>query len=196
MSFDPGTRLGPYEILALIGAGGMGKVYRARDHRLGRDVAVKIVATDRPGDAGLLARLEQEARTAASLSHPNIVAVFGRWEVYVKPYPGPGARRQISTGGGAEVVWARNGRELFYRIGTKLMGVDIQTTPAFSTGTPHVVVDGTFAPGQPGLPGYDVSMDGQRFLMVKPGDGEAAQRPIHVVINWFEELRRLAAAAR
>ena len=54
----------------------MGEVYRARDHRLGRDVAVKIVATDRPGDAGLLARLEQEARTAASLSHPNIVAVF------------------------------------------------------------------------------------------------------------------------
>src|SRR5262245_43444781 len=54
----------------------MGEVYRARDHRLTRDVAIKIVATGRPDDQSLLARLEQEARTAASLNHPNIVAVF------------------------------------------------------------------------------------------------------------------------
>ena len=137
------------------------------------------------------ARLSPDDRWMAYTSNES-----GRWEVYVKPYPGPGARRQISSGGGAEVVWARNGRELFYRIGTKLMGVDIQTTPGFSTGTPHVVVDGSFAPGQPGLPGYDVSIDGQRFLMVKPGDAEAAPRPIHVIVIWHDELRRLAAAAR
>jgi len=91
-------------------------------------------------------------------------------------------------------VWARNGRELFYRNGTKL--VDIQTAPAFSAGVPHVLFDGAFAPGQPGLPGYDVSVDGQRFLMIKAGDTEAVQRPIHVVLNWFDELRRLTATAR
>jgi serine/threonine protein kinase len=76
MSLAPGTRLGPYEIVALIGAGGMGVVYRARDQRLGRDVAIKVIATDRGNDPALLARLEQEARTAASLNHPNIVAIF------------------------------------------------------------------------------------------------------------------------
>jgi serine/threonine-protein kinase len=137
------------------------------------------------------ARLSPDDRWMAYTSNES-----SRWEAYVKPYPGPGARRQISTGGGTEVVWARNGRELFYRNGTKLMGVDIQTTPTFSTGSPHVVIEGTFAPGQPGLPGYDVSMDGQRFLMVKLGDAEAAQRPIHIVINWFDELRRLTTTAR
>jgi serine/threonine protein kinase len=137
------------------------------------------------------ARLSPDDRWMAYSSNES-----GRWEAYVKPYPGPGARRQISTGGGAEVVWARSGRELFYRNGTKLMGVDVETAPAFSTGAPHVVIDGAYAPGQPGLPGYDVSIDGQRFLMVKPVDAEAAQRPIHIVINWFDELRRLTASAR
>jgi serine/threonine-protein kinase len=120
----------------------------------------------------------------------------GRWEVYVKPFPGPGARRQISRGGGAEVVWARNGRELFFRNGSSLMAAAIQLTPDFSHGAPYVVFEGAFVPGQPGLPGYDVSLDGQRFLIVKPGDAEAAQRPIHLVLNWFDELRRLTAAAR
>jgi Tol biopolymer transport system component len=88
------------------------------------------------------ARLSPDDRWMAYTSNES-----SRWEAYVKPYPGPGARRQISTGGGTEVVWARNGRELFYRNGTKLMGVDIQTTPTFSTGSPHVVIEGTFAPG-------------------------------------------------
>src|SRR5207302_8973 len=115
---------------------------------------------------------------------------LGHWEVYVKPYPGPGARRQISNGGGAEIVWARSGRELFYRNGTKLMAVDIQTTPSFSAGNPRVLFDGPFTSGQPGLPGYDVSLDGQRFLMVKPAEAGAAQRAIHVIVNWFADLHR------
>ncbi len=137
------------------------------------------------------ARLSLDDRWMAYTSNES-----GRWEVYIKPYPGPGARRQISIDGGAEVVWARNGRELFYRNGPKLMAVDIQTAPSFSVGDPHVVFEGTFAPGQPGLPGYDVSVDGQRFLMVKPSDAEAAQRPIHVIVNWFDEHLRLTTPAR
>ena len=76
MPITPGLRLGPYEILGLIGAGGMGEVYRARDTRLGRDVAVKVLPAESAADAGRLRRFEQEARAVASLNHPNILALF------------------------------------------------------------------------------------------------------------------------
>jgi len=71
-----GTRLGPYEIVASIGAGGMGEVYRARDTRLGRDVAVKVLPFDAAGDPDRLRRFSEEARAAAALNHPNILAVY------------------------------------------------------------------------------------------------------------------------
>jgi serine/threonine protein kinase len=71
-----GTRLGPYEILAPLGAGGMGEVYRAQDPRLGRQVAIKILPPERAFDPQRLHRFEQEARAASSLSHPHILAVF------------------------------------------------------------------------------------------------------------------------
>lgn len=81
MSIPPGTTLGPYEIVALIGAGGMGEVYKARDTRLGRDVAVKVLPASFAADPERLRRFEQEARAVASLSHPNILAVhdIGRY---------------------------------------------------------------------------------------------------------------------
>src|SRR5438270_9070042 len=69
------TRLGPYEILAPLGAGGMGEVYRARDHRLGRDVAVKVLPEPFAHDPDRRARFEREARVVAALSHPNILAI-------------------------------------------------------------------------------------------------------------------------
>ena len=76
MSLVSGTRLGPYEIVAPVGAGGMGEVYRARDTRLGRDVAVKVLPQAFASDTERLRRFEQEARAVAALSHPNILAVF------------------------------------------------------------------------------------------------------------------------
>ena len=76
MRLSAGTRLGPYEIVALIGAGGMGDVYRARDSRLGRDVAIKVLPIAFSADADRLHRFEQEARAAAALNHPNILAVY------------------------------------------------------------------------------------------------------------------------
>jgi eukaryotic-like serine/threonine-protein kinase len=76
MSLSSGTRLGPYEILAPLGAGGMGEVYRARDTRLGRDVALKILPESFARDTDRLHRFEQEARAVAALNHPNILAVF------------------------------------------------------------------------------------------------------------------------
>ncbi len=76
MAVAAGTKLGPYEVLSPLGAGGMGEVYRARDSRLGRDVAVKVLPAGYSNDAELLRRFEQEARATAALNHPNILALF------------------------------------------------------------------------------------------------------------------------
>jgi len=75
MTIPAGTRLGAYEIVALLGAGGMGEVYRARDSRLGREVAIKVLPESLARDAQAMARFEREALAVASLSHPNILAI-------------------------------------------------------------------------------------------------------------------------
>jgi serine/threonine protein kinase len=77
MPLSPGDRLGPYEILAPIGAGGMGEVYRARDTKLERDVAIKVLPPALAQDPERLARFEREAKVLASLNHPNIAAIYG-----------------------------------------------------------------------------------------------------------------------
>src|SRR5207237_8770479 len=80
MPLAPGSRLGPYEILASLGAGGMGEVYRARDNKLGREVAVKVLPERLAADSAALERFEREARAVAALSHPNVLGIyeFGR----------------------------------------------------------------------------------------------------------------------
>src|SRR6266581_9649556 len=77
MSLGPGTRLGPYEIQSAIGAGGMGEVYRARDTKLGRDVALKVIPDTFALDPDRLARFTREAHVLASLNHPHIAAIYG-----------------------------------------------------------------------------------------------------------------------
>jgi eukaryotic-like serine/threonine-protein kinase len=76
MGLDAGARLGPYEVRGLLGAGGMGEVYRARDPRLGRDVAIKVLPGAAAVDADRLERFQREARAAGALNHPNVLAVF------------------------------------------------------------------------------------------------------------------------
>src|SRR6187397_3076770 len=76
MPLNTGARLGSYEIIAPLGAGGMGEVYRARDPKLGRDVAIKVLPDRLAQDPAALARFEREARAVAALSHPNILAIF------------------------------------------------------------------------------------------------------------------------
>ncbi len=86
MTLSAGSRLGPYEILAAIGAGGMGEVYRARDERLKRDVAIKVLPVSFSTDPDRLRRFEQEAQAAGALNHPNITAVYDVGEHEGAPY--------------------------------------------------------------------------------------------------------------
>jgi eukaryotic-like serine/threonine-protein kinase len=76
MTLAAGTRLGSYEVLSPLGAGGMGEMYRARDTRLSREVALKVLPEEVSADHDRLARFEQEARSASALNHPNIVTIF------------------------------------------------------------------------------------------------------------------------
>src|SRR5689334_22569301 len=76
MTLAAGSRLGAYEILSPLGAGGMGEVYRAKDARLGREVAIKVLPTAMASDPDRRARFEQEARSASALNHPNILTIY------------------------------------------------------------------------------------------------------------------------
>jgi serine/threonine protein kinase len=90
MALTTGSRLGPYQITAAIGAGGMGEVYKATDTRLDRSVAIKVLPDHVAGDPELKQRFEREAKTLAALSHPHICPVFdesGQFEVYVRSFP-------------------------------------------------------------------------------------------------------------
>jgi Tol biopolymer transport system component len=118
----------------------------------------------------------------------------GRAEIYVQPYPGPGGKWQVSTEGGTEPVWSRTGRELFYRSANKMMAVDTTVTPGFVAGKPHVLFEGEYGASVFPLTGvaYDVTADGQQFIMVKETEGASAPVQINIVLNWFEELRRRA----
>jgi len=114
----------------------------------------------------------------------------GRQEVYVQPFPGPGGKRQMSTEGGNQPVWARNGQELFYRNASQMIAVDITTEPTFSAGTPKLLFGGTFQVSAAARANYDVTPDGQRFVMVQEGGADSEVSQINVVLNWFEELKQ------
>jgi serine/threonine-protein kinase len=118
----------------------------------------------------------------------------GRIEVYVQPYPGPGAKIQISTEGGTEPLWDPTGRELFYRQGKRMMAVEVSTQPNFSAGNPRVLFETSDTQSEGYGMTYDVSPDGQRFLMIQPIEEEAPPTQINVVLNWAEELKRRVPA--
>jgi hypothetical protein len=142
--------------------------------------------------------LDSEANEAAPALSPD-----GHWiayssdrtgncEIYVEKFPELGTRRQISTAGGAEAAWSPDGRELYYRERDKLMSVTIDTDAGFAVSTPKMLFDGLPAPYCTAR-NYDVSPDGQRFLVAQLGIGaDSVVAPdIVIVQNWFEELKRL-----
>jgi eukaryotic-like serine/threonine-protein kinase len=122
----------------------------------------------------------------------------GRYEVYVQPYPGPGGKFQISTDGGTEPVWNPKGRELFYRTGDKMMAVDIRTQPSFSAGKPKMLFQGPYVPTRASFPYYDVSPDGEHFLMIKLNESASSSPLTQIVLvqSWFEELKQKVPAGK
>jgi serine/threonine-protein kinase len=116
----------------------------------------------------------------------------GRDEVYVRPVEGSGGKWQISTQGGGEPVWARSGKELFYRDGDKMMAVAVETKPQFTAGKPKLLFEGHYETSNYTnyLRNYDVSLDSQHFLMVKAGEQVTSATQISIILNWFEELKR------
>jgi Tol biopolymer transport system component len=136
-----------------------------------------------------------EGQSGASLS-PD-----GRWlayaadptrsfEIWVSPFPGPGAAVRVSPDGGVEPIWSRDGRELFYRAGSRVMAVAVQPGSEFRFSPPVLLFDSQFELARPGNqpPSYDVAPDG-RFVFLKP-PAAIQSAPITVVVNWVEELEQ------
>ena len=135
--------------------------------------------------AELAAALSPDGRWLAYQSNES-----ERPEIYVRDMAGAGGRWQISTGGGEEPRWSHDGRELYYRNGNLLMSVAISTTPTFKASTPTNLFDGIFDLRTNTGITYDVDPKGNRFLMIRQAEESSAPK-VMVVLNWFDELRRL-----
>ena len=131
------------------------------------------------------ARLSPDGRWLSYVSNET-----GRTEIYLRPFPGPGERLQVSTDGGTQAIWSPNGREIFYRVDDKMMAVDVTTGPVLKLSSPKLLFEARYAYGAGiTIPNFDVSRDGQRFVMVKP---EAGAGRLNVVLNWFADRARAA----
>jgi len=123
----------------------------------------------------------------------------GRWEVYVRPFPGPGGKWQVSAEGGYQPLWSRNGKQLFYwsNDDQRVWVVDVRNDGGFSASKPRLLFKAPeFSLGIPAR-SWDISLDGQRFLMVK--EEERKPQPVTemiLVMNWFEELKHLAPTGK
>jgi len=113
--------------------------------------------------------------------------------VYVRPFPGAGEKFVISNGGGTEPVWARSGRELFFRNGDRFMAVDVGAGSAFSAGRPRLMFT-MHTQSSLGRTSYDVSPDGQTFVMTDSGEEDRAAEQVMLLQNWFDELKRLTSS--
>jgi len=108
----------------------------------------------------------------------------------VSPFPGPGPRRQVSIEGGTEPLWSRDGRELFFQSGAKLMSVSVTPGRTLSFGTPRLVHEGRFLRSINGNTPWTVTRDGQRFLRIQQVEPERLVTQISLVFNWFEQALR------
>ncbi|HEY7682351.1 MAG TPA: protein kinase [Gemmatimonadales bacterium] len=133
--------------------------------------------------------LSPDGRWVAYVSNES-----GRNEVYVRPYPGPGGRWQVSLDGGAEPLWSPTGREIFYRQAERMMTAAVRTQGGFEIGSRTQLFTGAFDQAQFGTRAYDVNRDGRTFVMLQPlvGTGQA----VAVTLNWFENATKKGRTAR
>ncbi|NNE47206.1 MAG: protein kinase [Rhodothermales bacterium] len=126
----------------------------------------------------------------------------GQWEVYVQPFPGPGGVMQVSSGGGAEPVWAPDGNTLYYRLpsGRKIWAVDVSAPPIASAeptldlGRPRFVLEGSFFTCSKWGRSYDVTPDGEQFVVIAQDWPGAQRKMFNVVVNWATEVNQLLAS--
>ena len=131
------------------------------------------------------ARLSPDGRWLVYVSNES-----GQNDVYLRAFPAVDRRWSISTQGGTQPLWNPNGKEIFYRNGDKMMAVDVTTTPQVKLSTPRVLFEQRYAYGAGiTMANYDVTQDGQRFIMVKDESGAAR---LNIVLNWLSELTRMA----
>jgi serine/threonine-protein kinase len=117
----------------------------------------------------------------------------GRSEVYVRAAEPGGGRWQVSSDGGLQPHWSANGKELYYRIGDKMMVSSVVTQPIFSCGRPRVLFEGSFLLGG-AVNDYDLTPDGREFLMLRDDSPHRGLTEYKVIVNWFQELKKLEAA--
>jgi serine/threonine-protein kinase len=174
----------------------------------GRQLALTQVNPESRGDILILAAGENaRPKPWKNTRHNEWGAVFspggrtiaytsdqsGRDEVYVEPYAGAGESRRVSTDGGYGAAWTQHGRELVYRSGDAVMALAITDHPGLSAGRPWKLFAGRYQGPSAGWPGYDVTSDGRRFVMIRRKEEAEGPTQLYVVQGWFEELRRLVA---
>jgi hypothetical protein len=206
MALITSSRLGAYEILAQLGAGGMGEVYRAKDTKLGREVALKILPATFTNDPERLARFRREAQVLASLNHPHIGAIYDLDEANgtqyaAYPFWSPDSRSigffaegklkaidwQVSVSGGVQPRWRRDGKELFFLATDRrtmfATPVQIRSGEGVDVGAPvSLFATRVIPPPNSGKHQYAVSPDEQRFLINIAI--ESATAPITLLLNW------------
>ena len=188
-------RLAPSEAIQLPASWAVdGRVlaFVERHPTTGRDIWMLPLIGDRKPHTFLNAAFDESAprfsmdgRLIAYVSNES-----GQNEVYVRSFPGPSGPRRISESGGTEPVWAPNARTLFYRTGDRMMSVRLGSD-AEPAGAPELLFSGNFEPGTLDLANYDVMPDGQRFVMVRATETEAA-RELRVALQWLHEVTSAA----
>jgi serine/threonine-protein kinase len=164
---------------------------------------IGLLSLTESGGARLLIESEANEHTAKFSSDGSWIAYTsdesGQREVYVRPFPEPGGRTQISSDGGLEPVWSRDGRKLFYRRNLDLMSVEVETGLPFSAGPPRIEIPrGLYYSPFQTAGSYDVTQNGGLLMLDYGGlDSRASSREsLIVVLDWFEELKRLVPTER
>jgi serine/threonine-protein kinase len=163
-------------------------IFTERSPSTGRDLMILHVNDDKRTEPFLqtpynegAARFSPDGRWISYVSDET-----GRPEIYVRPFPGPGSKWRISSDGGTEAMWSRDGREIFFRDGYKMYAVDIDTRSAFRPGKPRLLFERRYTKAIWSAV-YDVAPDG-RFIMHLESEESSAEPQVNVIVNWMDLL--------